>query len=126
MNANNLMKILLSLFLIALSTCTHTNDKNEFTMEEFKKELKDNSSLIVLDVRTEAELSGPLGHIPGVVHIPVDELQSRINELDQYKNNLIAVICRSGVRSERATNTLSKNGFNAKNVLGGMLEYRKE
>jgi rhodanese-related sulfurtransferase len=43
----------------------------------------------------------------------------------KYKDKEIAVICRSGNRSHYATEALNKNGFNAKNVLGGMLEYNR-
>jgi rhodanese-related sulfurtransferase len=60
-----------------------------------------------------------------VFNIPIDELEERINELNEYKEYDIAVICRSGRRSERGTNILNENGFNAKNVVGGMQEYRK-
>lgn len=97
---------------------------NNMTAAELKSKLKNGSNIIVLDVRTPQELSGPLGHINGVINIPVQELEDRISELEKYKSKEIAVICRTGVRSEKGTKILISNGFNAKNVLGGMTELR--
>lgn len=88
--------------------------------------MKLDSSLVILDVRNPFELEQYLGHIDGVINIPVQELEKRIGELEEYKDKEIAVICRSGRRSLSATNLLIEYGFNAKNVEGGMLKYRAE
>jgi rhodanese-related sulfurtransferase len=90
------------------------------------EQMKLDSSLVILDVRNPYELQEYLGHIDGVINIPVQELEKRINELDEFKDREIAVICRSGVRSVSATNILLQNGFNAINVEGGMIRYRAE
>jgi rhodanese-related sulfurtransferase len=90
------------------------------------EQMKLDSSLVILDVRNPYELLEYLGHIDGVINIPVQELEKRINELDEFKDREIAVICRSGVRSVSATNILLQNGFNAINVEGGMIRYRAE
>jgi rhodanese-related sulfurtransferase len=100
-------------------------DKNtEMNIGELKTAMKENPDLIILDVRTEPELTGYLGHLEGIVHIPVQELGQRVNELNKYKDKDIAVICRTGNRSDAATKFLRQQGFDAKNVLGGMVEYR--
>lgn len=96
------------------------------TIEKLKQLIKNDSSLVILDVRTPAELEGPLGKIDGVINIPIQELQDRIAELSNYKDKEIAVICRSGNRSNTGMKILRANGFNAKNVLGGMIEYRRQ
>ena len=88
--------------------------------------MKLDSSLVILDVRNPYELEQYLGHIDGVINIPVQELEKRISELDEYKDRDIAVICRSGVRSVTATNILLQYGFKAVNVEGGMIRYRAE
>ncbi len=94
------------------------------TVQDLKKLMKNDSTLIILDVRTPAELVGPLGKIENVINIPIQELESRIGELKKYKDKEIAVICRSGNRSNTGTRILREHGFKAKNVLGGMIEYR--
>jgi len=74
----------------------------------------------ILDVRTPQEYDGPLGHIEGSRLIPVQELPQRLGELSDVKNQHIFVICRSGVRSARATRMLLNAGFQVANVAGGM------
>ncbi len=105
--------------------CTQTADENAITVDQLREMMVSDSNFVLLDVRNPYELEDKsLGHIDGVLNIPVQELEERLSELDEFKNKDIAVICRSGRRSETATDLLVKNGFNAVNVLGGMVQYR--
>ena len=117
----------LFLVLISFFACNEAQEKDNFnlTAEELITAMKSNSYLVILDVRTPPELVGEHGQIKGVINIPVQVLETRINELDEYKNNNIAVICRSGNRSVNGTQILLQNGFKAKNVVGGMKAYNK-
>jgi rhodanese-related sulfurtransferase len=105
--------------------CAQQDKDSTMRVQELMKLMNDDSTLVILDVRTPAELTGPLGKIDNVINIPIQELQSRIGELDKYKDKKIAVICRSGNRSNSGTKILRSAGFNAKNVLGGMLEFNR-
>ena len=105
--------------------CAQQDKDSIMTVQELKKLMKDDSTLVILDVRTLVELVGPLGKIDNIINIPIEELESRVGELSKFKDKEIAVICRSGNRSNTGTSILRENGFNAKNVLGGMIEYRK-
>lgn len=116
----------LILLLLTITGCAQNNPENSMTISELKEKMKTNPDLVILDVRTEAELNGPLGKIDGVIHIPVQELAHRIDELNEYKDSEIAVICRTQNRSGVACDMLRKNGFNVKRVLGGMTEYSKK
>lgn len=118
-----LNSVIVFLFLFQILGCAQQADENNMSVQQLKEEMKANENLIILDVRTPAELKGPLGQIDGVINIPVQELESRLGELKEYKSNEIAVICRTGNRSGVATKILLQNGFKAKNVLGGMTEY---
>ena len=115
---------LLSIFIVTflLVMCSKTNS-DVVSMEEFQSKILDENTF-VLDVRTEAEFYGPLGHIEGAMLIPVDELSSRISELDDVKNENIYVVCRSGNRSNVGKNLLRENSFHAINVDGGMLAWK--
>jgi len=117
----------LFLVLISFFACNEAQEKDNFnlTAEELITAMKSDSDLIILDVRTPPELVGEHGQIKGVINIPVQVLETRINELDEYKNTNIAVICRSGNRSVNGTKILLQNGFKAKNVIGGMKAYNK-
>lgn len=100
--------------------------QQEISVNELKQEIKNSQPLVIIDVRTPAELDGPLGKIDGVINIPIDELEKRIHELDKFKNSEFAVICKSGKRSAVGTALLNKNGFHARNVIGGMLSFREK
>lgn len=101
--------------------------ENKITVTELKTQMKNNPDLIILDVRTPEELSGPLGKIDGVINIPVKELENRVGELEKYKGKDIAVICRTGHRSSIGTEILLKHGFTrVENVEGGMTAYRAD
>ncbi|HKI77565.1 MAG TPA: rhodanese-like domain-containing protein [Ignavibacteriaceae bacterium] len=125
-----MLKIKYVTFLLMLFTFTSfagTIDSTAKTvnMSDFKKELKSNNSLVVLDIRMPDELSGPLGKIDGAINIPLQELESRLNELEKYKGNRIFVISKSGIPSKLATEMLISHGYRAVNVLGGMMAYRQ-
>lgn len=70
----------------------------------------------VLDVREDYEWDA--GHIEGALHIPVDQIPARLDELDPDDD--VHVICRTGGRSFRVTEWLVANGYSAVNVSGGM------
>lgn len=97
----------------------------EITVEEVMSRLAKGDSLVLLDVRTKEEYDGDLGHLPGSILIPVQEIEKRYHELDPLKNKEIIVYCRSGRRSERAGKFLAEKGFKVYSMLGGMLEWNK-
>jgi glyoxylase-like metal-dependent hydrolase (beta-lactamase superfamily II)/rhodanese-related sulfurtransferase len=81
------------------------------------------AELLLLDVRQESELSGELGSIEGVLHIPLGQLRERADEVPRDKP--IIAICRSGRRSAQATVILEKAGVESlANLTGGMLRWR--
>ena len=117
----------LSIFsVINFLGCAQQDKDSTMTVEELRQLMKSDSTLVILDVRTPGELVGSLGKLESVINIPINELQSRVNELAKYKDKEIAVICRSGNRSNTGTRILRENGYQAKNVLGGMIEYRRQ
>jgi len=75
------------------------------------------SDIQLVDCRENYEWEA--GRIDGAIHIPVNAIMAGAGgDLDQGKP--IAVICRSGNRSELATMMLQARGFEAHNVEGGM------
>ncbi len=106
--------------------CAQDSTYKSISATQLREQMKLDSSLVILDVRNPYELKEYPGQIEGVINIPVQELEKRISELDEYKDRDIAVICMSSVRSVTATNILIENGFNAINVEGGMIRYRAE
>lgn len=78
----------------------------------------ESTALPVLDVRSPEEFAD--GHVPGAINIPLQELQTRMGELETLKDREFAVICAVGGRSSSATSMLHRKGFTgARNVDGG-------
>jgi rhodanese-related sulfurtransferase len=117
MTHNKIFLVTAFLFLSVLG-CAQQDHSKSMTMEQFREKLKNDKELIVLDVRTPEEVAG--GMIENAINIPIQVLEQRINELQPYRDEEIAVICRTQNRSAVAVDMLIKNGYNAKNVLGGM------
>lgn len=69
----------------------------------------------IIDTRTAEEYLQ--GHLKGVLHIPVDELRDRLNEIDKDKE--LYVYCQSGLRSYLACRILQQYGYVCKNIAGG-------
>ena len=116
--------VFLVLSILILAQQGDNAEKAEITVEEVKAKLDKSENVFLLDVRTEQEFEGNLGHIEGAVLIPISQLSKRMDELEKHKNKEIIAICRSGNRSGMATSMLRKEGFNAINMAGGMIAYR--
>ena len=85
---------------------------------------REEDHLQVLDVREESEWSQ--GHIQGAHHMNFKHLPSRLEELRLGREDRIAVICGTGMRSSTACSVLLRNGFtNLLNVTGGMSAWRQ-
>jgi rhodanese-related sulfurtransferase len=78
----------------------------------------------ILDVREPYEWDA--GHIEGAEHIPLAQVMAgqERDRIDQSRP--VAVVCRSGNRSELASVMLQARGYEAYNVEGGMEEWARE
>jgi rhodanese-related sulfurtransferase len=113
--------VLAIVMLLMLAACGNAGYKN-VSPDEAKK-LIDQKDVTVLDVRTPEEFQQ--GHIPGATLIPVQILDGSLGELD--KDSAYLVVCRSGNRSEEASNILTSNGFTkVYNMTGGLNTWTYE
>ena len=90
-------------------------DVNDETLKQW---MKAGRGVVLIDVRTADEFD--YAHIPGSVNRPLDEIEQWGKELDPSAEYIM--ICRSGVRSARARDTLARE-FGLKrvhNLLGGV------
>lgn len=104
--------------------CREDEGYKDISPAELRSMLDDDETLMLIDVRTRPEYES--GHIPGVKKlIPVDDLESRIGELEEFKKKDVVLQCRSGARSARASAILLKNGFKRVfNLQGGIEAYK--
>lgn len=76
----------------------------------------------VLDVREPHELGGPLGALPNVENLPLQNLLTRGVPFDPSEP--VVLICRSGRRSALAASALAGAGYGSvASVEGGMLAW---
>jgi rhodanese-related sulfurtransferase/biotin operon repressor len=82
----------------------------------------DAGDTVVLDVRPDVEYAG--GHLPGAVHIPLDELEQRLSELPRDRD--IVAYCRGQycVLAHDAVRLLTAHGLTARRAADGVLEWR--
>lgn len=83
------------------------------TIAELKTSLK-NRQMVLLDVRTIQEYRS--GHIRGAKNVPLNH----INTYQGDKEKLHLIICQSGMRSKQAAKFLQKQGYQVKNIRGGL------
>lgn len=74
----------------------------------------------LLDVRNDTERAG--GFLPGSLHIPLDQLRTRLGELS--KDREIIVSCQSGQRSYFAARLLAQHGFHVRNLTGSYRTWK--
>jgi rhodanese-related sulfurtransferase len=72
---------------------------------------------MLLDVRTEDEWAD--GRIAGTVHIPMDELMQRLDEV----GDRVVCVCAVGARSAQVAQYLNAQGREAANLDGGLYAW---
>ena len=72
----------------------------------------DPDNTVVVDVRRDDEWV--TGHVRGAIHVPIDDLSDRIDQVPQDKKVLF--ICAAGVRSGLACEVAASMGFDAENL----------
>ena len=75
---------------------------------------------LIVDVRRRFEWNRT--RIPGAVHLPLEQLTDKCAELPD--DRLLITFCTGGLRSYGAANLLLEYGFEAKNMSGGLIDWR--
>ncbi|MCL2774192.1 MAG: rhodanese-like domain-containing protein [Oscillospiraceae bacterium] len=114
----------LLILLCFLYACGANNAKavyHTILPEDAKKMMDENSSYIILDVRTKAEYKEQ--HIPDAILIPNTEIKDRAETELPDKDALIFVYCRSGVRAAGAAKDLADMGYTSIYDIGGIINW---
>jgi molybdopterin/thiamine biosynthesis adenylyltransferase/rhodanese-related sulfurtransferase len=79
---------------------------------------------LLLDVREQDEWQE--GHLPGAVHIPRSNLESRVETLIPDRSREIVVYCAVGARSAFAAKSLTELGYdNVVSMAGGFTDWKR-
>ena len=93
---------------------------SSITAVDLKARLDSGDNLVLLDIREEVETR--ICQIEGSVHIPMQEIPSRLSEIDMHSD--LIVYCKTGERSHAVANFLKKSGFSrVANLYGGTLAW---
>lgn len=78
--------------------------------------------IVVIDVRPSPEYAA--GHLPGAVHLPLDELTERLGEVPRGRE--VVAYCRGRycVLAHDAVRMLAAHGLRARRAVDGALEWR--
>ena len=96
----------------------------EISPADLKNEITGTSCPLLLDIREHYEWNQV--RIPGsaerpVLHIPMNDIPSRLGDLPKEKP--IIVFCAHGSRSYSVTAWLNEQGYNARNLAGGITQW---
>ncbi len=76
-----------------------------------KQRMDEGEDILLLDVRTTEDYDGEQGHIAGSTLLPLEELEQRIDEINDYYEKTIVTICRTDRESAKAARLLAEKGF---------------
>ena len=78
---------------------------------------------VVIDLRPDGEFRN--GHIVNAIHVPFDQIESRLGRLGKYRQRPVIAACRTGQQSANAARRLRSEGFERVHRLqGGMLAWQ--
>ncbi len=81
--------------------------------------LASEAPVLLLDCRLDREVAA--ARIDGAVHIPMQALADRLDELAEHDEQKVVVFCHGGVRSMKVTRFLRERGFeDAWSMAGGI------
>lgn len=96
----------------------------DITPAELKQRQQAGEQLTIIDVREPWENAE--GRIEGSQNIPLGSLPTKLDDLEDLKDQEVIVHCKGGGRSASAKAFLAQQGFrNVRNLIGGFSAYQQ-
>lgn len=77
---------------------------------------------VIVDIRDNKDFGA--GHIAGAINIPFASIDSRVGELEPYREKPIVLVCKMGQHAGAAGRKLKAQGFlDVRRLSGGMAEW---
>ena len=100
-------------------------DIKKINVDDYADMRDDEEEHLLLDVREDHELK--ICELEGTVHIPLGQINQRLDEISAWKDKPVIIICKTGQRSMKAAETLMKKGFtDVANLEGGIIAWSEE
>ncbi|HCT63118.1 MAG TPA: rhodanese-like domain-containing protein [Erysipelotrichaceae bacterium] len=97
--------------------------RNQLSQEEAYKQLKNDKSIILIDVRTVEEFEED-GHVEGSINVPLHTVPNDFAKVVPNKDAKIFIICYSGARAADATAYVKRLGYTDVHNIGGVGTWR--
>lgn len=91
----------------------------KISVEDLRDKMQQGETLNIIDVRTDEEVA--FGMIRGAVHIPVDQIPDRLDEINKEEHYYLT--CRTNNRSGNAYLFLEDRGYDVTLIDGGMTAW---
>ncbi len=114
-----ILTMFLSLFLAAPAAA----EAASISPSELQSRRDAGTAPVVIDVRTADEYA--VGHIPGAVNIPFDQVAARISEVEAPHG--VALYCMVGPRARKGEEALLASGFTSVlHIEGGLAAWEAD
>lgn len=110
------MKVINLILIFSVIACSQNDVKTKVA------EKIDLNNVIIIDVRSEAEFNS--GHVKNAIHIPFQEISSKIESITKDKSKRILLYCASGGRSGMALRSLKEMGYSNATNEGGLSDIK--
>lgn len=117
-----IVTVIFAVAILSIVLVQTENPVTEISVRDVHSLRPDDSSYILIDVRTPREYSEE--RISHSTLIPLQELESRVHDLERYRSRTIVVYCRTGRRSTMAAEILKHYGFTVSNMTGGIVRWK--
>jgi len=116
---------------ILIKWLLHIHDYPEITVDELYDRVNSDDPPLLIDIRTVDDYNGngysEYGHIKDAISIPMLELETRLEELERYKEKEIVTMCPGGGLSLAAVDVMREAGFkDVKSLKGGTDAWHKK
>lgn len=112
------------IIVLAVASIAFGQSSTNISAKTAREMLLKDTSIVLLDVRSPGEhIEERIANKP---LMPLQYVESKIGELERFKKKKIIVYCRSGNRSDMAVEILREYGFNAFNMEGGIIQWKRE
>ncbi len=92
------------------------------TVEQLKRKLDAGESVVILDVRSDADYRGSLVKIAGAIRIPPEQVEAHLSELSKEKEVVAYCSCEQEATSLHVAEQLRSHGFTRVSALLGGLD----